>query len=323
MRPDLVGILEACYRIEQAEEPWLRGCLDAAAPLLDQGIGLLCYTYESTALGTLKTRQVLVRDSPVLEENAGAFLEAAPASTIHALRAHATCFASEVPGFRDTQSDARNLGYELPDGFIVNGIDTDGTGCALSASVASSRMASGRRALWTRVAAHLGAGFRLQRMIARLEDQAPEAVLNAEGAVLHAAASAQPREARKALSEVSRAMMRARSRKGRGRPEETLPPWRPLVFGRWTLVEEFESDGKHFLVAKKNQPPALEVSDLSPRERQVLAFLALGQTNKLIAFELGISSSTVGVLLHRAASKLGVATRQDLIARYRAHVPPG
>jgi DNA-binding CsgD family transcriptional regulator len=54
---------------------------------------------------------------------------------------------------------------------------------------------------------------------------------------------------------------------------------------------------------------------LSSRERQAMALLALEQTNKQIAFELGISASTVGVLLHRAAQKLGTRARSELIAQ--------
>jgi len=64
---------------------------------------------------------------------------------------------------------------------------------------------------------------------------------------------------------------------------------------------------------------------LSPRERQALGFAALGDSNKLIAYELGISASTVGVLLYRAAQKLGCHTRVELLQRFRellAAAPP-
>ncbi len=47
-RVDLVGILEAAYRVEQPEEPWLAGVLDAARPGLDDGLGVTAYTYEAS-----------------------------------------------------------------------------------------------------------------------------------------------------------------------------------------------------------------------------------------------------------------------------------
>jgi serine/threonine protein kinase/DNA-binding CsgD family transcriptional regulator len=317
-KPDLIGVIEACYRVDQPELLWLRGCLDAAAPLLDAGIGLLAYTYESTQFGEFKRRLVDVRDSPQLEHLVQ-MLEALPPEIITTgLRARSAYFTSEIQDFRPLQEKARALGFELPDGFVVNGIDSDGVGCVLSAAVASPRLPSTRRALWARIAAHLGAAFRLQRRLAQARAAQTEAVLRTSGALVHAERPAQSREAREALSDASRSMMTARSRSGRLRPDETLPRWRPLVVSRWTLVEEFESDGQHFILAKKNSPPVGTISELGEQERQVLAFVALGHTNTQVAFELGISTSTVGTLLRRATRKLGASTRAEVIDLYRS-----
>lgn len=57
---------------------------------------------------------------------------------------------------------------------------------------------------------------------------------------------------------------------------------------------------------------------LTAREHQAVRHAALGHSNKLIAYEMGISPSTVGVLLHRAAHKLGTTTRDELVARFAA-----
>ena len=96
---------------------------------------------------------------------------------------------------------------------------------------------------------------------------------------------------------------------------------------RWTLVDTYERDGKRFVVARRNDVRMLLPSALSPRERQALGFAALGDSNKLIAYELGISASTVGVLLYRAAQKLGCHSRAELLQRFRellaAAPPPG
>ena len=43
------------------------------------------------------------------------------------------------------------------------------------------------------------------------------------------------------------------------------------------------------------------------------AFLALGHSTKVIAYELGISDSTVRVLLRRVRNKLSVSTRAELL----------
>ncbi len=43
----------------------------------------------------------------------------------------------------------------------------------------------------------------------------------------------------------------------------------------------------------------------------------MGYTNKETAYELGLSHSTVRVLVARAGAKLAVTSREDLVAHYR------
>ena len=52
---------------------------------------------------------------------------------------------------------------------------------------------------------------------------------------------------------------------------------------------------------------------LSSRERQVVAYAAIGQSTKETAYALGISDTTVRVLLARAMKKLGVQSRARLL----------
>jgi DNA-binding NarL/FixJ family response regulator len=58
--------------------------------------------------------------------------------------------------------------------------------------------------------------------------------------------------------------------------------------------------------------------DLSEREHQVMTQAHLGHTDKVIAYELGLSASTVRVLRHRAMRKLGATTRKEALARFDA-----
>jgi DNA-binding NarL/FixJ family response regulator len=46
-----------------------------------------------------------------------------------------------------------------------------------------------------------------------------------------------------------------------------------------------------------------------------VGYVALGHSTKLIAYELGISDSTVRVFLSRAMLRLGVASRDALVAK--------
>jgi DNA-binding NarL/FixJ family response regulator len=54
---------------------------------------------------------------------------------------------------------------------------------------------------------------------------------------------------------------------------------------------------------------------LSPRERDVLAKLRDGHQNKIIAFELGISQSTVKVHLRNIMKKMGATNRTQVVMR--------
>ncbi|MES1208056.1 MAG: LuxR C-terminal-related transcriptional regulator, partial [Pseudomonadota bacterium] len=105
----------------------------------------------------------------------------------------------------------------------------------------------------------------------------------------------------------------AREQAKRASPE-ALARWHALTRARWTLVDSFERDGKRHIVARENQPSIRGLSQMTDRERQVVAHVALGLSVKETAYALGIAYSTVRVLLRRAALKLGVGSRAGLLA---------
>ena len=105
----------------------------------------------------------------------------------------------------------------------------------------------------------------------------------------------------------------AKSREGRYDTERSVSAWQPMVAARWSLVDAYETNGVRYVTARENSPVISGVASLSAREQQVTSLAALGHSNKLIAYELGISHSTVRVLVARAARKLHVRSRQDLI----------
>ncbi|MBI4954932.1 MAG: hypothetical protein HY908_23115 [Myxococcales bacterium] len=91
----------------------------------------------------------------------------------------------------------------------------------------------------------------------------------------------------------------------------------PALFaGRWSIVEHVERDGKRLLLARKNDPGAPDLAAIAPAEAAVLARAALGHGHKLIAYELGLSMSTLHVHLARGMRRLGVASRAELIRIY-------
>ena len=142
-----------------------------------------------------------------------------------------------------------------------------------------------------------------------------DAVLSPSGAIAHAEPQAQGRGARESLRRAARAIDRARSR-ARSNEDEALDLWQGLVAGRWSLVDRFDSDGRRYLVARKNDPDVRDPRALSLRESSVLAYTAMGHPLKLIAYSLGLSPSTVSVNRRTAMRKLGCRTHADIVALF-------
>ena len=101
------------------------------------------------------------------------------------------------------------------------------------------------------------------------------------------------------------------------RLHELVPGVDPSVLARLARAV----DAALVLAAGARNPEQGQLPPLSRREREAVSRAALGETNKVIAFELGVSASTVGVLLHRAARKLRVRTRAELLERFRQMRP--
>lgn len=328
-RVDLVGILEAAYRVEQPEEPWIAGVLDAARSGLDDGFGAYAFTYDATNPSRFGFRAFVTRDlHPVFLDAIRTVNESMSEDLVkEGLWARRASTMSEMPGYESLTGSTFDLGSGrvAHEAIGVNGLDPVGIGCLLSAPWRRRRGLSTReRATWDKVSTHLSAAFRLQRALqAKESSAATDVVLTPSGRVLHAEASAQARPARDALSLACRSIERARSRRGRAQGEVSLSLWRSLVSERWTLVDTYERDAKRYVVARRNELRLLRPEALSPRERQVLGFAVLGDSNKLIAYELGISASTVRVLLHRAMGKLGCRSRPELLQRFAELIAAG
>jgi len=76
--------------------------------------------------------------------------------------------------------------------------------------------------------------------------------------------------------------------------------------GRSTI----DSDALQLLIKSAHRPPSLG-HDLTEREREVLALLAGGLTNKEIAEKLTLSPATVRVYVSHILSKLGAGNRTE------------
>jgi DNA-binding CsgD family transcriptional regulator len=227
--------------------------------------------------------------------------------------------ASETPGIDKQPGWARIRAMGFADIVAINGVDPSGRGVFLGSLVPRRiRFGTATREKWARVAAHMAAGLRVRRALASTQHGRPDITLEAEGVLTtdgklqHGEAAAVA--AREALRRAVLALERARGPLRRRDSDGAIAEWRGLIEARWSLIDHFESDGKRYLVARRNEPRVAGFDALSIRERQVVGYVGFGHSNKLIAYELGISHSTVRVLVARSMAKLGAKSRAELSA---------
>jgi DNA-binding NarL/FixJ family response regulator len=316
----LIRIVESAYDLSGGMDAWLERLGRAAQPVLDRGFGLIALscTFDRNAPGTFEVEHAVPLDvsEPFLELFLALHTSTLPEQmrAIHGIQTGvfglADTFGGKPP--RLFEELGRPLGAR--DSLTVCGANPNGTQFALSLASPKVELLDPRvRRVWARVGAHVAAGGRLMKALSPGGDAtrvAVEAIVEPGGRVVHAEGPAQSQDAREAFRRAARAIDRAR---GPLRDDDgALELWHALVAGRWSLLDRFESDGRRYLVARRNDDEVRDPRGLTTREQQIAARAALGHSNKLIAYELGVSPSTVATFLTRALKKLGCTTRAEL-----------
>lgn len=337
----VLDVLDTAYRLELGREPWLRGLATTVDRALGDGSGTMAMIADLSGHTRARFEIVEAVNMGSWWREQVALFEALPIGTIRAFGAGPVFYFSQVvsalirhdpevatllertgvedygAGQLETIASVRagKRDDALIERIVLSALDPFGTGVGfvIPRRVLARRPPSrGETAIWGRVAAHLAAAHRL-----RSSEHPIEAVVSPGGRVLDATGPARDIVARDALRAAAISQDRVRSRRGRPQDaDEATEQWRALVSGRWSLVDQFESDGRRFLVARVNERGSTRVAALTARETQVVELAALGHANKLIAYELGLSVATVARTLARAATKLGASTRVELIRQF-------
>jgi DNA-binding CsgD family transcriptional regulator len=322
---DAISIVEAASDLEGDMHAWLARLAKLVAPRIDQGMGTCAILFDAVkgldedcyvTIGMNDRAIVALRGFALEYPAANAKLIASGGPMTRATEGlPARSLPEAVKAMRSADiADVFGVPCRSPDGFAVV------FAAPTSAPVAR---ATGPALPWGRLTAHVAAGARLRRAAvpslgpSTLESPDVEAVLSPSGVVKHAEGPATTATARESLRRAAKSIDRARS-KARGDDDEALALWQGLVTGRWSLVDRFDSDGHRYLVARRNDPRVSDPRALTLRERQVLAYAAMGEPLKVIAYALGLPMSTISQCRTRAMRKLGVKTQAELTALFAA-----
>ena len=324
----LVAFLEAAYNFETDDQTWLAAVMETARGVWGRGGPMHGAIYDASDVASFRALNVHIDGftGPALEHVVKGPAHLTPALIARSFRSSlASTSALALPEMGPMYEALRPFGFV--ETLYINGLDPAGHGLFFGLwSRSRGALPAREMAFYRRMAHHLGAAHRCRRRLRQAQagrgsidvTEGAEAILDGRRRVLHAAGPARKKEAQAALIEMSRARDRARLRGTM--IAEGLARWRPL-----TVVDSFERGGARYIVARENQAAVRGLAVLSDRERQVVAYAALGQSTKETAYALGISDSTVRVLLSRAAAKLGARTHAMLLAHpgVRALRPAG
>jgi DNA-binding CsgD family transcriptional regulator len=353
-KADVIGILEAAYAPASSDREWLHAVASAALPSLQQGCGLHAHLVDLSGPDGIVLREPLVLGAtPEWERDWrrnwwDIFI--APMDPFHLRVLHTfttvsyatdlfTALSDEIPTYAQYLSKLvknhwgktharfalpgdRPGGNALlyPDSLNIACLDAERRGCALIANLPKASSGPVPRALartWRQVAAHVAAGYRLRRSGPRDPFATAEAVIDPAGRVKHAVDAAKAAPALEAIRTAAVAVDRARLGRERKDAASALEGWRALAAGRWSVLDHFDRDGRRYFLAQPNETEPRPRPSLTRREAQIVELVAQGHTNKQIAYELGLSTSSISSQLVTATRKLGTRSRVETILSVR------
>lgn len=317
-----IDVVEAAYDVGVSDKEWLRALAESVRPLIDGGAGMLAYTFDhGTPLEKLHRDPILwdmdheFPDIKAWVSENPEFLRFVHMNNQGLLAMHDLC---KRAGFRDIAQALPTMARDYAAAGVVDyaalqTVEPGGAGVVIAAGQRTPRTFDGRtRRVWIRVNTHIAAGRRLRHAI-KLNGAPEEAILKPNGKIEHAEGEGTERTARAALSEAVLRVEKARGKQRKVDPEAATEAWTAMVSGRWSLVDRFETNGRRYIVARRNEHSLPDPRALTRRERAVVHLATLGKSNKLIGYELGLSESTIGSHLSQAMRKLGAKSRVELI----------
>ena len=324
-----VSLVESAYSVDLPYRSWALGLLRSMQGAIASDLGGFLCLWERSGHGAPTLTFDSLVATGVAEQNAPLILgelTKAPGhwlnSVLDSVPALGLCALTSELDPRGSLSYRSNLRADgIADGVNLIAQDLHERGLLVSlATPGQRRMTATLRRDLTTAVTHILAGLRLRARMSAVgnADPAPgvppeaEAILSPDGRLVHARGKAKVAAARLSLERAVRTIERARAGLF-DTPDGGLRRWRGLVAARWSLVDSFERDGRRYVVACENRPLTPGIHGLTRTERNVVAYAARGLTTKEMAYVLGLSPSTVRVLMMRAARRCGLKSRRELL----------
>jgi DNA-binding CsgD family transcriptional regulator len=332
----IIDFTEAVYDLGVGDEEWLLRVLECGLPVLDQGLGVAGQRYgRRPEGGPVELRAIHTFGLPegFAEGHARALSTTDPDVLRRQMRPGCASTGSQECAEHGSPEELAHYASHVccgKDVLYLTAADPRGSGVVIVAPLAEvTRLSPQDAQRWQMLAAHVDAGNRLRQSLQHGDDlrderaasdlpHDAEAIFDARSLrVTDAVGRAKEPAATQRLRQAAVAVDRARGKMRKTDPEKALEIWKALVRGRWSIVDWFDSDGRRFVLAIPNEPHLTDPRGLTERESQVVAYAALGNTNKMIAYHLGLSTSRVSMLLRSAMRKLAIRTRAQLVEQMR------
>jgi DNA-binding NarL/FixJ family response regulator len=319
-----VQAAHAAYALELDDADWLAQLAELIGPLLDRGRGLVAFRWRHTADHGVQPGEMTVAggkpgDAEMLREllanldHRRAYLAYGAPYGYRSLSE----IAQDHPTLTDLteDSDMQRIAHDraIVDFEMLRVDEADGRGWMFSVLRTDiGGLSEPRRQLWQRVGAHIGAGARLRLQLDDIDLDGAAAVFDGATGRLDVHDHAlEPTDRRARLLELIEARREA-ERLASTHPHKAMNLWEGLIDGRWSLLDVIDSDGRTFTVLRENPLDVRSSMALSERERQVAYLVGRGHHVKLVAYEMGLSPSTVRSQLRSALQKLNLDDRTGL-----------
>jgi len=307
MTGDWVRAIEAAYAPARNDDAWGKHVLDAAEPLFPNAqLGFHAITHSADcrtihcefATGTFSAEQIEPMVSGIGVDGLRVFYY--PDTPVRTAAENLRSLDARVSAYWKGILEGSRIADAL--GLITE--PAPGAPMVFWAGFDKTQTVTREhRARLTQLALHLETAYRLRR-----SPEVVRAVVRTDGKVLHHEEGA-PSPA--LLERQAANIERARSNRRR-RGADAMDLWTTLVAGKVSFVERTEGSRRHYLVVE-NAPARQSFRAFTPSELDIVGYAARGLTTKEIAYALGVSAATVSVRLAHAATKVGLASRMELV----------